>query len=62
MANFKILMSPDYANALFWDEEGCRIGGYDEVCIGEDGNEIIVDLSCINGLKEWFLEWDSKTT
>lgn len=57
----KILMNPDYANALFWDEEGCCIGGYDEICIGEEGNEVTIDLSCISGLKEWFTEWDHNT-
>lgn len=63
----KILMSPDYANALFWDvdgiwnAEGCCIGGYDEIYLGEDGEEITIDLSKINGLKEWFIDWDNKT-
>ena len=54
-------MLPDYGKALFWDEEGCCIGGYDDIYIGEDGNEITIDLSGIGGLKEWFHEWDSKT-
>ena len=56
-----VLMLPDYGEALFWDEEGCCIGGYDDIYIGEDGNEITIDLSGIGGLKEWFHEWDSKT-
>lgn len=55
--SMKILMYPDYANALFWDEEDCCIGGYDEVCIGE----ITIDLSCISGLKDWFREWEGNT-
>ena len=59
--SYKVLMQPDYGEALFWDEEGCCIGGYDAIYIGEDGNEITVDLSSISGLKEWFREWDSKT-
>ena len=60
--SYKVQMLPDYGEALFWDEEGCCIGGYDAIYIGEDGNEITVDLSSISGLKEWFREWDSKTT
>ena len=58
---YKVLMEPDYGNALFWDEEGCCIGGYDIIYIGEDGHEITFDLSGISGLKEWFLEWVNKT-
>ena len=57
----KILMLPDYADALFWDEEGCCIGGYDTIWLGEDNNEIEIDLSSIKGLKEWFVEWDVET-
>ena len=58
---YKVLMQPDYGNALFWDEEGCCIGGCDSFSIGVDGNEITIDLSGVNGLKKWFQEWDSKT-
>ena len=57
----KILMQPDYGNALFWDEEGCCTGGYDDLFVGEYGNENTIDLSRVNGLKKWFQEWDSKT-
>lgn len=58
---YKILMKPDYGEALFWNEEGCCIGGYDVIYIGEDGNETAIYLSSIIGLKEWFHEWDSNT-
>ena len=58
---YKVLMEPDYGNALFWDKDGCCIGGNDAICIEEDGNEIAIDLSGISGLKEWFQEWDSET-
>ena len=54
-------MSPDYADALFWDEEGCCIGDYDTIWLGEDNNEIEIDLTSIKGLKEWFIEWDVET-
>ena len=54
----EVLMQPDYGKALFWDEEGCCIGGYDAIYIGEDGNEITIDLSGISGLKEWFYNWN----
>ena len=54
-------MEPDYGNALFWDEEGCCIGGCDSFSIGVDGNEVVIDLSGISGLKEWFYNWNNKT-
>ena len=38
-------MDPDYAEALFWDEEMCNIGGWDCLFIGETGNSVEVDLS-----------------
>lgn len=57
----KVLMSPDYGDALFWDEEGCCIGDYDKIYIGEDGEEISIDLSGIDGLKKWFIDWDEET-
>ena len=50
-------MYPDYGDALFWDEEGCCIGDYENIWIGE--NEI--DLSSIDGLKEWFDDWDTES-
>ncbi|MBQ1184279.1 MAG: hypothetical protein IIX55_01060 [Muribaculaceae bacterium] len=53
----KILMDPDYGKALFWDESGCNIGGYECLYIEEKDNEAIVDLSGIKGLKNWFWEW-----
>ena len=56
-----IQMYPDYADALFWDEEGCCIGDYDTIWLGEDNNKIEIDLSSVKGLKEWFLEWNLET-
>ena len=50
----KILMSPDYGNALFGNEENCCIGGFDSLFI----DEVEIDLSGIIGLKDWFLEWE----
>lgn len=57
----KILMDPDYADALFWDEEMYNIGGWDCLFIGETGNSIGVDLSSVDGLKDWYIEWDSES-
>ena len=57
MEKMKIQMYPDYGDALFWDEEGCCIGDYENIWIGE--NEI--DLSSIDGLKEWFDDWDTES-
>ena len=54
----QILMDPDYGSALFWDESGCNIGDFDCFFIGDLGNSTKVDLTGIDGLKEWFLEWD----
>jgi hypothetical protein len=54
-------MQPDYGNTLFWDEEGCCIGGCESLFIGVDGNEIVIDLSGISGLKEWYYDWKNKT-
>lgn len=48
---YKVLMEPDYGNVLFWDEESCCIGGCNSFSIDVDGNEIVIDLSCISGLK-----------
>lgn len=53
----KIQMYPDYGDSLFWDEEGCSIGGCKYLFIGEDGSEIEIDLSNIEGLKEWYYDW-----
>ena len=53
----KIQMYPDYGEALFWDEEGCCIGGYDTIWIGENK----IDLSGIDDLKEWFDDWDTES-
>lgn len=54
-------MEPDYGNALFWDKEGSCIGGCDSLFVDVDDNEIVIDLSDIKGLKEWFNEWENKT-
>lgn len=50
-------MYPDYGKALFWDEEGCCIGGYDEMFIGEGADEVALAPLGIEGLKEWFHDW-----
>ena len=50
-------MYPDYGEALFWDEEGCCIGGYDTIWLGEDNNETEIDLSSSDGLEKWFYDW-----
>lgn len=50
-------MYPDYGEALFWDEEGCFIGGYDTIWLGEDNNGTEIDLSSIDGLEKWFYDW-----
>ena len=55
----EILMSPDYGNALFWDERGCNIGNFNSLLISVLGKE--VDLTGVNGLKEWFLEWECES-
>ena len=47
----KIQMYPDYGDSLFWNEEGCSIGGYGSLCLGEDGSEIEIDLSNMFRLK-----------
>ena len=52
-------MSPDYGNALFWDERGCNIGNFNHLLISTLGKE--VDLTGVNGLKEWFLEWERES-
>lgn len=46
----KILMYPDYGDSLFWNERGSCIGGCKYLFIGEDGSEIEIDLSDIEGL------------
>ena len=53
----KIQMYPDYGDALFWDEEGSCTGVYETIWIDE--NEI--DLSSIDGLKEWFGDWENES-
>ena len=54
-------MYPDYGDALFWDEEGCCTGVYDTIWISEDNNEIEIDLSSIDELKEWFCDWETES-
>ena len=53
----KIQMYPDYGDSLFWDEEGCCIGGCENLFVGENGSEIEIDLSNIEGLEEWYYDW-----
>lgn len=55
---YKILMSPEYGKAIFWDDYGGNIGGYDSLFI-EDDQEL--DLSSIIGLDNWFREWEEET-
>ena len=52
-----IQMYPDYGDSLFWDEEGCSIGGCGSLYLGEDGSGIEIDLSEIEGLKKWYYDW-----
>lgn len=54
----KIHMYPDYGDSLFWNEEGSCIGGCDSLYLGEDGSGTKIDLSEIEGLKEWYYDWD----
>ena len=54
----KIHMYPDYGDSLFWNEEGSCIGGCDPLYLGEDGSGTEIDLSEIEGLKEWYYDWD----
>ena len=57
----KILMYPDYGDSLFWNERGSCIGGCKYLFIGEDGSEIEIDLSDIEGLREWYYDWDGES-
>lgn len=54
-------MFPDYGGALFWDEEGRCIGGYDNLYAGEGENEIELDPLNIEGLEEWYYDRDGKS-
>lgn len=56
-----IRMSPDYGDALFWDEDGGCIGDYNTIQIDEDNDEIDIDLSNILGLKEWYYDWKTES-
>ena len=56
--NKYILIYPDYGNAIFWVEDGNCIGGYSYLFLNEN-NEI--DLSSIQELKDWFLDWESES-
>ena len=51
----KIIMNPDYGDAIFWDEEGCCIGGCDWLFLDEI---IEISLKSIPELKDWFIDWD----
>ena len=42
-------MDPDYGKALFWDESGCNIGGYECLYIEEKDNEANSNISSIFG-------------
>ena len=53
----KIQMYPDYGDSLFWDKEGCCIGGCKYLYVGEEGSEIEIDLSNIMELMEWYYDW-----
>ena len=51
-------MSPDYGDAIFWDEEGCCIGGCKWLFV----NDVVeIKLDSVTGLKEWFYDWDNES-
>jgi hypothetical protein len=51
-------MWPEYGEALFWDLKGVSCGDFTRIYLD---NDIEIDLTGINGLKEWFREWDSES-
>lgn len=58
----KIVFSPDFADALFWDENGVCIGGTQWLCISDDDDDDAISLSSIVGLEEWYRMWDKYAT
>ena len=62
MENYKkIFMYPDYGGAVFWDEYGCNIGGYNYIEIDYGDSRTIIDPFIVKGLKEWFVDWDAES-
>ena len=55
--NYRLTMYPDYNEALFWDQNGAQCGSVDYVFVYED-ESVEVDLTSIEGLREWVAEWE----
>ena len=53
-------MYPDYGNALFWDENGVNLGGFDKFFPETENELFTIDLSGIVGLKQWLFDWEEE--
>lgn len=51
-------MYPDYGNALFWDINGVCCGETDFLYLDNDTE---IDLHNIDGLDEWYKQWQSES-
>ena len=49
-----VMNTRDTFSTLFWDDNGCGIGEYGVLDIGDDE----ISLSEVSGLKEWFRQAD----
>lgn len=50
-------MSPDYGDALFWDEDNICIGELDYIEIGKKE----IDITAIDGLRNWYKKWEAES-
>ena len=53
-----IHMWPDWGEACFWDDNGIGCGDTHSLLYGDEQNEQEIDLDSVEGLQEWYEEFD----
>ena len=56
-----IHMWPDWGEACFWDDRGIGCGDTHYLLFGDEQNEREIDLAGIDGLHEWYNEFDCQS-